>query len=808
VIHTKRQDMSTRRPPAMEVYQDASDTTPVMQDVETALLNALRPLSDASNKANFALNPTNSGANGSSPTKTDSSPPKAVEHSHGIMDFKISPPRQLNFTDSPSKNEGFYHMYHQVAPLPRKALFPPYPQPLEKENFFQGGSSVDMSALPYSESEYGYKGPMKRTSGDAGDRQNVKKQKQRYEEEEPFDLPDPSEMPDVADEGGKPTYSYAVMIGMAILRAPHRRLTLAQIYKWISDHFAFYRPAESGWQNSIRHNLSLNKSFVRQDRPKDDPGKGSYWTIKPGQERPFLQDKKNAMRRITNPDGSQCIHGLPHELAGFRPSSAPAIGHFTLAPGPSKKIENKTIDVAKFPDNDDLSSDATIPLSDPALQEDDNDVLATLAMPPPPAPMRSSPPPQEFGSSPPPMASEPLRKATPPPAPRFPSTSRSGGRRQKFAGLNDSGYWSSIESSAARGAAYQLTSEADLSRTRMRKGRAEAEIARIRSSSFDSPSKDRRAPTSHFSSSPMRQTPLTPAVVMKRAVKPPASVSPNTNLRNHRDRMKALLGSPAKALSPLPEHGSWSPAFSMGDPDIVASAFTPFLSPYKVARTPWKPSFNDTPSNVANNNTATASKLFDVFIDAPEDDLTARGSPEKRSNRRGWSPLWLSDLPTNVFAGPSLARAATSTGILADITGSSKNNFNLASTADNTLSLSPFFNKPTTFPKLGSPLKHSRTASSSDLPSDFWTKFDAENDIQRPHTSSGVDKEFSTELFGIVELPSDGPSEEGIDLFQDFGKIGGDRSLGSPVRKPAAAVMGSMGPPARPAFQRSNTSRW
>lgn len=778
----------TRRTSTLEVYhdEDASTASQPHHDVETALLNALGPFSDASNNTHVQLKPNTAARPGSSPTKTDSSPPRPMT-SHGLIDVKLPPPSQPDFmTDSPRKNSNFYPFYPESAPLPDTGLFTKfYSTPYDKENAYDANAFRAFPTMPYGESDFDYKGPMKRAADSAPLRdRSVKKQK--IDKDEPFDLPDPRDMPSLTDDGTKPPHSYAELIGMAILRAPNRRLTLAQIYKWISDNFCFYKCSETGWQNSIRHNLSLNKNFIKQERPKDDPGKGNYWAIKPGEERPFLLGKKNPMRRITNPDGSQYMAGFT-EMGVFRPASAPAIGQFTLAPNPVKRVESKVIDSAKFPDDADFSSDGTIPASDPALADDVKDDAA--AMPPPPTQFRSSPPPEDIGSSPPPMASQLHRGDTPPPVPRFPSTSRSGGHRRKFVGPNDSGYWSSIESSAARGATCQLTSEAN-ARSRLKKGRAEAEIARIRSSSFDSPSKDQphfNVPTSQFgSSSPLKdEDPLTPAVVFKKPAKPPPSISPNTNLRNHRNRMKALLGSPAKALSPLPEGTSWSPAFNLAEDGSVG--MTPCMSPYKATKTPWKP-FGETPANQGFYNNA-----FDIFIDAPEEDIVARGSPEKRSARR-----------------PSLARAATTASILADITGSGRNNnLTLAPPNNSPFSLSPFFMKPGALrssAKLGSPLKQSYQAPASVPSPDMkWldTGFGSEN-VQPAQLTTHND---AAELFG-VNLPSDG-SEEGIDIFQDFGKIGHmqhmpapDRSTGSPVKRT------NMGPPARPVLSRSSSSRW
>ncbi|KAG0219204.1 hypothetical protein BGX33_004268 [Mortierella sp. NVP41] len=77
----------------------------------------------------------------------------------------------------------------------------------------------------------------------------------------------------------KPDISYSHLILLAISQSPSERLTLREIYAWIETRHPFYRDAPTGWQNSIRHNLSSSKAFIKMERCTTDAGKGCFWTL-------------------------------------------------------------------------------------------------------------------------------------------------------------------------------------------------------------------------------------------------------------------------------------------------------------------------------------------------------------------------------------------------------------------------------------------------------------------------------------------------------------------------------------------------
>ena len=119
----------------------------------------------------------------------------------------------------------------------------------------------------------------------------------------------------------KPPYSYIALIVMAIQNSPGRKLTLAEIYAYLQQRFAFFRTSYQGWKNSVRHNLSLNECFVKLPKGLGRPGKGHYWTIDPASE---FQFEEGSFRRRPRGFRRKCLQRAKAPYAPYYPSAAVA----------------------------------------------------------------------------------------------------------------------------------------------------------------------------------------------------------------------------------------------------------------------------------------------------------------------------------------------------------------------------------------------------------------------------------------------------------------------------------------------------
>ncbi|CUM65420.1 uncharacterized protein PRCAT00003058001 [Priceomyces carsonii] len=114
----------------------------------------------------------------------------------------------------------------------------------------------------------------------------------------------------------KPPYSYATMITQSILSNGEGVMSLSEIYNWISSHYAYYKYSKTGWQNSIRHNLSLNKAFEKVPRRPNEPGKGMKWRISESYKEDFL-NKIQSGSLLKTRRGSSVSRQLQLHLATY-----------------------------------------------------------------------------------------------------------------------------------------------------------------------------------------------------------------------------------------------------------------------------------------------------------------------------------------------------------------------------------------------------------------------------------------------------------------------------------------------------------
>ncbi|XP_053552537.1 forkhead box protein N2, partial [Bombina bombina] len=98
---------------------------------------------------------------------------------------------------------------------------------------------------------------------------------------------------DKSSTSTKPPYSFSLLIYMAIEHSPNKCLPVKEIYSWILDRFPYFATAPTGWKNSVRHNLSLNKCFRKVERSHGKVnGKGSLWCVDPEYKPNLIQALK------------------------------------------------------------------------------------------------------------------------------------------------------------------------------------------------------------------------------------------------------------------------------------------------------------------------------------------------------------------------------------------------------------------------------------------------------------------------------------------------------------------------------------
>ncbi|UNI23293.1 hypothetical protein JDV02_009123 [Purpureocillium takamizusanense] len=91
------------------------------------------------------------------------------------------------------------------------------------------------------------------------------------------------------DEEGKLDEPYAKLIYKAFMSREDHAMSLQDIYQWFRDNTNKALTEKGGWQNSIRHNLSMNAAFSKRRKDDggtfnampEDPKRANEWVLEP-----------------------------------------------------------------------------------------------------------------------------------------------------------------------------------------------------------------------------------------------------------------------------------------------------------------------------------------------------------------------------------------------------------------------------------------------------------------------------------------------------------------------------------------------
>lgn len=116
----------------------------------------------------------------------------------------------------------------------------------------------------------------------------------------------------------KPAFTYGQLISQALVTSENEMATLNDIYEYMKRNYAHYRRPEfyKGWQNSIRHNLSLNAGFKVRQRGPEDTGKGGYWCFTPDLREQMMADAWGPKSARKSPPKRRENSGTPTSSPG------------------------------------------------------------------------------------------------------------------------------------------------------------------------------------------------------------------------------------------------------------------------------------------------------------------------------------------------------------------------------------------------------------------------------------------------------------------------------------------------------------
>ncbi|XP_016846200.1 forkhead box protein N2 [Anolis carolinensis] len=146
--------------------------------------------------------------------------------------------------------------------------------------------------------------------------------------------------PEKKSATSKPPYSFSLLIYMAIEHSPNKSLPVKEIYSWILERFPYFATAPTGWKNSVRHNLSLNKCFRKVERSHGKVnGKGSLWCVDPEYKPNLIQ----ALKKQPFPSAFAFYTPPASPLSG---SSSPCYLTSVLKQSQSRSVKDSDIDAA------------------------------------------------------------------------------------------------------------------------------------------------------------------------------------------------------------------------------------------------------------------------------------------------------------------------------------------------------------------------------------------------------------------------------------------------------------------------------